>query len=115
MIMKRKEFKDLFLEWNRKVQVLNENIDEDDLEDLDDLGRSMGLSSEDYQDEPEDYERYHKSAEMLSANKDTVDEIVATLKSDPDLLQKVLSELGVDPSDIPATEDGKTPIDPDLV
>lgn len=108
MIMKRKEFKDLFLEWNRKVQVLNENIDEDDLEDLDDLGRSMGLSSE-------DYERYHKSAEMLSANKDTVDEIVATLKSDPDLLQKVLSELGVDPSDIPATEDGKTPIDPDLV
>lgn len=117
--MKRKEFKDLFLEWNKKVQILNENIDdvdEDDFErDLDDLGSSMGLSGEDYQDEPEDYDRYHKSAEMLSANKNTVDEIVATLEADPDLLQKVLIELGFDPSDIPATKEGKTPIDPDLV
>ena len=106
--MKRSDFKSLLLEWNSKY-VVNESDDPID-QDLDDLGNSMGLSNEDYQDEPEDYERYHKSAKMLS-----VDEIISALEADPLFRQKVLEELGVDYNDLPAEDGAPASIDPDLI
>lgn len=105
--MNRDEFTKLLIEWKQKNHIFEENEIEDDPieQDLDDLGDSMGLSDEDYEDEPEDYDRYHKSAEMLS-----VDEIVSALESDSDLLASVLRELGIDPMDIP---EGGEPVDED--
>lgn len=105
--MNRNEFTKLLIEWQQKNRIFEENeIDDDPInQDLDDLGNSMGLRDEDYEDEPEDYDRYHRSAEMLS-----VDEIVSALESDSDLLASVLKELGIDPMDIP---EGGAPVDED--
>lgn len=107
--MKRSEFKKLILEWNNKYQI-NETEENDIDRDLDDLGSSLGLSDDDYQDEPEDYERYHKSAEMLS-----VDQIVSALEADPDLMEQVMAELGIDSNDLPAEDGSRTPMDEDLI
>lgn len=111
--MKRNDFKKLLTEWKYLVKENDREDSEVDPIDMDlgDLGSELGgLSDEDYVDDPEDYERYHKSVESLS-----VEEIVAALQEDPELMSQVLSELGVDENDIPESGNEKTPIDSDLV
>lgn len=111
--MRRNDFKNLLSEWKCLLKENNQEDTEIDPVnmDLDNLGNELGgLSSDDYVDEPEDYERYHKSAEILS-----VDDIVSALQDDPELMSRVLAELGVDENDIPNEGGKRTPIDADLV